>query len=64
MGKGKGVLLMMVEDVVGDMKACVEKICSMITASSRKIYWAMMDIVFCQYCLFFATLTSIVWRCK
>ena len=63
MGKGKGVLLMMVEDVVGDMKACVEKICSMITASSRRIYWVMMDIlpiqwlVFCQYCLF-ATLTK------
>ena len=42
---GEECLLMMVEDAVGDTKACVEKICSMITASSRRIYWAMMDIL-------------------
>lgn len=53
MGKGKGVLLMMVEDVVGDMKACVEKICSMITANSRRIYWVMiMDILPIQWLVF------------
>ena len=49
---GEECLLMMVEDAVGDTKACVEKICSMITASSRRIYWAMMDILPIQWLVF------------
>ena len=49
---GEECLLMMVEDAVGDTKACVEKICSMITASSRRIYCAMMDILPIQWLLF------------